>query len=130
MVKKGKTQNLKPFKKGQSGNPKGRPPKTMSAINAKLKAEGHEVVTPSVIYECFSLLIGLNEDKLKEIIKDTDNPRPLRLAAEEMLGKNGWDIIEKMLDRAHGKARQSVDVTSQGERIEAIIKWGDREIKV
>lgn len=118
------------FKKGQSGNPKGRPPKTMSTINAKLKAEGHEVVTPSVIYECFTLLVGLNEAKLKEIVKDTENPRALRLAAEIMLSGDGWDIIEKMLDRAHGKARQSVDVTSQGERIEAVIKWGDREIKV
>lgn len=122
---------IKPrWKKGESGNPNGRPPKTLTVINAKLKAEGYEAVTPSTIWEAFSILLGLSEDKIKDVVNDAENPRIVRLAGEIMLGGDGWDIIEKMLDRAHGKARQSVDVTSQGERIEAVIKWGDREIKV
>jgi hypothetical protein len=105
------------FKKGQTGNPNGRPPKTLTVINAKLKAEGHEAVTASAIWEAFSILLGLPESKIKEIVMDTENPRMLRLAGETMLSGDGWDIIEKMLDRAHGKAKQSIDVTTQGEKI-------------
>ena len=33
-----------------------------------------------------------------------------RIVAKAMLDKKGFDIVEKLLDRAHGKAKQNLDL--------------------
>jgi hypothetical protein len=82
----GNPQNLTPFKKGQSGNLKGRPKvPDLSAI----------------------IMEVVGEDGIKEIIK------AMAVKAKKG-GEKSSDII---LDRLFGKAKQSVDLTSDGEKI-------------
>ena len=102
------------FKKGESGNPNGRPPKLLSAINAELKAKGYERVSPSQIVEAYELLFGLDEDRIKGYITDKETPMFLRIVAKQMLTPKGHEMIERMLDRAHGKAKQGFDVEHSG----------------
>ena len=67
-MKKG--NNLKPFKKGQSGNPKGRPKKTFTKFMEEIKEEGYELVSRAMFTEAIDALLGLDEKKLADIIKD------------------------------------------------------------
>ena len=131
--KKGKSGNEKTvFKQGQTGNPNGRPKKLVSSILADLKNKG-ELVTRHMVTETYQVLMSLNEEQLKEIANDKEQPMLNRIVAKEMLSKKGFDIIEKMMDRANGKAtimqEISQDVTTGGDKLNGIspIQWIDEQ---
>jgi len=95
---KGKTpKGAKPFKKGESGNPNGRP-KLPDLNEAMVKA-----------------LLGEHgsEDNLKKVLD-----KITKLALEGNL-----KAIELLLDRAYGKPKQSIDHSTLGERITPPITW-------
>ena len=105
--------NLKPFKKGHK-LAKGRPKKLVSAVIVMLKEEGNEEVTAEHVKQVYTLLIGLTQDRLKSLALDNDVPMLYRIVAKEILGGKGFEIIEKMLDRAHGKATTNANVQVAG----------------
>lgn len=120
-----KSKDGRPFKKGQSGNPKGRPVKVFSAIIAEMKERGIEPATPSNVSDVFQYLLSL---PLSEVIKiagtpkeENDLPAIMRIAAKELLGKRGLEVLREMLDRANGKPKQSVDMTTGGEKLPTTI---------
>ena len=93
-------QNLRPaWKKGQTGNPKGRPklPDIREAL-AKVLADEKDGVT--------ALEATLKALRAKAIRGD------VRAA-------------EALLDRAFGKASQTVDITTAGQPITPPIVWSD-----
>jgi len=109
----------KKYKKGQSGNLKGRPKKLVSSTIENLKAEGYEEVTSNHIKQAYQMLIGLDRDKIMEIGKDNEQSMLMRVVSRAILDNKGFEIIEKMLDRAHGKATNKTEVTgAEGEKIE------------
>jgi hypothetical protein len=89
-----------PFKKGQSGNPKGRPklPDLKAAI-AKVLAEEKD---------------GM--DALEAILK----------AQRAKAAKGDTRAAEFLMDRGYGKAQQFMDLTTGGDKITEIkINWPD-----
>lgn len=97
------------FKEGTSGNPNGRPPKLLSHIVNQWKSEGFEAVSPAQVLEAYTVLINVTEGRIKEIVGDQEAPMFLRIVGKAMLSNKGTDMIEKMLERAYGKATQPVN---------------------
>lgn len=112
--------NLKSYKKGDIGNPKGRPkhPKTMSMFIDEMKEKGYEVPTSRVIMESYLYLATLPEDELKSILSDKSRPMMQRIIAKGILNKKGIDVLDRIVDRAYGKI-QHIDLTSKGEQIKS-----------
>jgi hypothetical protein len=108
------TKGKKDWVKGQSGNPKGKPPILMTSILKELKASGYERVGAATVVEAFENLMGLPEQKLKELLLDENNPMSVRIIIKAMLSAKGWDVLQAMFDRAHGKSLQHVDLTTAG----------------
>lgn len=106
------------FKKGESGNPYGRPVKVFSAIARDFRARGIEKATDAVVKEAFEYLLALPVSEILEMAGnpkvENDMPSLLRLMAKDMMGKNGLAAIKEMLDRAHGKAIQKKEVEHSG----------------
>ena len=98
------------FQKGESGNPAGPPPKLLSTITAELKAKGYERATANQVADAFETLMNVPQDELAQMVKDEKAPMSLRIVGKAMLTAKGWEVLQAMLDRAHGKSRQGVDL--------------------
>ena len=110
---------LNRFEQGDPPGP-GAPKKLVSSLIAQLKEEGYEGVTNGQISDVISLLLNLEKDRVKQLAEDAKQPiyvqrisRRLVTATDKEIG----DFIDKQLDRAHGKPKTQVDVTSNGETI-------------
>lgn len=116
-------ENIEPFKwkPGQSGNPKGSKPKIMSRIIKELKLAGFEPVTRDQITDAFGLVMNMEEAEIKAMIADPSQPMLLRIVGRRMMSKDGHEMLEKMMDRAHGKAKQQIDHVSDGKALGPIL---------
>ncbi len=109
--------NSKPFLPGVSGNPKGRPPKLVNQIIGELKAKGYERVGPSQVTDAYEVILNLDSKTLLKYASDDTIPILLRIVATSMLNpKNRSEMLEKMLDRAHGKAKQQMGVVLEDKK--------------
>jgi hypothetical protein len=109
--------NLKPFDKGQSGNPNGRPRKLISETINELKAEGVVETSTTEIKAVYLMLINLTIPELEQRVKDGKQSALVRIVGKAILSNKGYEIIEKMLDRAIGKAENKIDHTTKGESL-------------
>ena len=96
--------------KGETSNPNGRPRKTIGQVNKDLEKQGYKAATATEIADCYLRLINLDVPKLKEMITDTGQPALIRVVGKLILEGKKYDIIEKVLDRAIGRAVQQMDV--------------------
>lgn len=92
MPRKLNPQNLRPFKKGQSGNPKGRPKKLPQ-------------------------LDVLLADVLGEEKEGTTAAQAILMAIRAKATKGDVRAAELILNRAYGRPKENVDLTSKGESI-------------
>lgn len=117
-------ENLIPFEKGKSGNPNGRPKKLISHINEELKLQGYDPVKNANIKDAYLTLIQLPYDEIKSIAnpkEKEDYPFLFKLVAKELIGKRGFEMLEKLLDRSLGKPTQKSDVTTKGKPLNVSI---------
>jgi len=96
------------MEKGDPGGP-GRPPMLLSTIVAELRAKGYERATAGTVADAFETLLNVTHEDLVKMGQDPKSPMSLRIVAKGMLNAKGWEVLEAMLDRAHGKPKQSVD---------------------
>ena len=116
----GKNGNhLKVVKKGDpSLNPKGRPPKLLKHLNMELKQKGYEPVKPSQIVEAFETLLNLPKAEIEKLKNREGIPYFVQIICGKLIAKESdSEALEKLLDRAIGRPRQSIDHTSGGEKI-------------
>jgi len=109
--------------KGDVLNPKGPIPKLLSTITAELKAKGYERATANQVADAFETLMNVPQNELADMVKDEKAPMSLRIVGKAMLTAKGWEVLQAMLDRAHGKSKQSVDLNEKSE-ITVKHKWG------
>ena len=92
-------------------NRKGRPRRLVSSIIQDLKEKGIVQVKATDIVEAFEMLFNLESKEIAEIANNDKNPYFIRRVAKEMLSGKGFDIIERMIDRVHGKPKQATELT-------------------
>ena len=106
--------NTKGFDKNPNNiNRKGRPRRLVSSIIQDLKEKGIVQVKAIDIVEAFEMLFNLESKEIAEIANNDKNPYFIRRVAKEMLSGKGFDIIERMIDRVHGKPKQSTELTGK-----------------
>jgi tRNA A37 N6-isopentenylltransferase MiaA len=106
-----KPENIEPhkFKKGQSGNPNGRPRKYVSL----LKEQGYKL---SEINDTIQVMMAMDMEELKSV---WDNPKATVLektiaaAIRKSIEKGSLYSIETLLTRVYGKPRENADVKTE-----------------
>jgi hypothetical protein len=111
-----KIENLDPFKKGESGNPKGRPRKLISETIKELEAEGVQQTTTTEIKAVYLMLINLTIPELENRVKDQKQSALVRIVGKAILSGKGFEIIERMLDRTLGKPTQPIEADIKDDR--------------
>ena len=89
----------------------------LSTIVAELRAKGYERATAGTVADAFETLLNVPEDVLKTMVGDPKAPMSVRIVGKAMLTAKGWEVLQAMLDRAHGKAKQSLDHTTNGKEL-------------
>ena len=101
------------IEKGETGNPNGRPKKTIRIVNDELLAAGYKPSKPLEISDCYLTLINLPIKELEAKVKEVNQPALVRIVGKAILSGKGFDVLEKMLDRSIGKAVQQIDMTHE-----------------
>ena len=63
----------------------------------------------SNVVEAYEILLGLDKAELRIAAKDDKLPVIVSIVAMHMLTAKGNDMLERMLDRAHGKPKQTIE---------------------
>lgn len=103
-----KPENIEPhkFKKGQSGNPNGRPRKYVST----LRESGYKL---SEINDCIQVMMAMTVDELKEAFENknaTVLEKTIAAAIKKSIEKGSLYSIETLLSRVYGKPKEQVDM--------------------
>ena len=101
-------------------NPYGRPTKLVSQVLKDLKEAGAEAVSPSQVSDVITVLLNLPVEMVRKIAEDKKLPILIQRTARRFAGSSDkdWDwVLNSALDRAHGKAKQSTDITTNGKEI-------------
>jgi len=102
-------------------NKKGRP-KLVSKVLVELKEKGYEPVTSEQVKAIYEHLLNLNETELTEMVNDKTQPMLTRIVIKEMLKGKGFEVIERMIDRAQGKATQKLEVENMDEEKQKLMQ--------
>jgi hypothetical protein len=108
------------FKKGQSGNPKGRPPsrvpEQLVKIMGKVQAKKFYKLSAAEITEWESALLTMNANQLKLLAQwDEANAYPKGLAISILTDmKNGnTKTLDKLRERVVGRPTQRMEITGR-----------------
>lgn len=106
--------NLKHFQKGVVTNPKGAPRKTITSVLAEFREKGVKIPTSREVSEIFITIANMQEEELKVMLADKEQPMMNRIIAKNILDKKGLDVIERLIERAYGRTEQRIDITTNG----------------
>jgi hypothetical protein len=101
------------FKKGESGNPNGRPRKSFATINAELKSKGIEKLSKSDLLDAYALIFNTDEETLKDIAKDKKTPYALKIIILELNNnKSRAKAMQDYRDYTFGRAVENIEVNN------------------
>lgn len=103
---------LRILEKGETANPHGRPPLLLTKITRRLSGEGYERVSGADMEAHLSVLFGLPMSLIEEMANDDRTPLATRIICSHLREpKDRLSLLSYLLDRAHGKAKQSITAT-------------------
>lgn len=100
-------------KKGDVLNPHGRPRKTIRTMIADFESAGLIIPSNDEIGKMYLYIATLNEEELKKLLSDKEQPMMTRIIAKGVLSKKGLDVIDRIVNRAYGQ-QQHIDITTNG----------------
>lgn len=116
-------KNLKPYRKGESGNPNGRPKKLVNVIK-DLPAQMQEDIHGILAYA----LTLKSEAEAKAYLEEQTGKLGrygflMQIAIKQLCNKNyGWSAAMDILDRLYGKPRQQAEVKHTGEGMTIVVQ--------
>lgn len=112
------------WKKGQSGNPKGKPKNRVAELLKRVLPKGKlrrmEALTTDEIDTIELGILALELDDLQALAKADETPayaKTLAMAAIIDMKNGRTATMDRLMDRQYGKPQQKVDITSNGKDI-------------
>lgn len=113
MEKKDKNKNLRtPWKKGETGNPKGRPKSMETIITEYFLDEKNMKLTKTQVQDIIKNILSKNRNDLTDLANNEDLPFWIALIAKKAkrdFEKGSIHILDVLFDRVYGKPKEEVD---------------------
>ena len=108
------TDNLKPFKKGESGNPNGRPRNIETVIKEHFLNEHNLKLSKSQAQDIIKNILGKTRSELMDLARNEELPFWIALIANKAnrdFKKGSIHILDVLFDRVYGKPTEEVHQT-------------------
>lgn len=102
------------YKKGQSGNPNGRPKKIETILNEYFLSEHNLKLSKSQTQDIIKTILGKTKKELIDLSKDDNLPFWVSLIARKAqrdFEKGSIHILDVLFDRVYGKPTEEVNQT-------------------
>jgi hypothetical protein len=120
-------EDLIPFKKGESGNPSGRPKKIETVLREHFLEEHNLKLSKSQTQDIIKNILGKTRNELVELAQNDELPFWIALIANKAqrdFSKGSIHILDVLFDRVYGKPKEEVEQTINGgkpDRIDIVI---------
>jgi len=118
---------LPPWKKGESGNPNGRPKNIENVLKDHFLEEHNMKLTKSQAQDIIKTILGKTRSELIELAKNDELPFWIALIANKAqrdFKKGSIHILDVLFDRVYGKPKEEVEQTVNGgkpDKVEIVI---------
>lgn len=105
-------EGAKPFKKGQSGNPNGRPKKIETVLSDYFFSEHNLKLSKGQTQDIIQVILGKTKKELMELASNDDLPFWVALIAKKAkrdFEKGSIHILDVLFDRVYGKPKEEID---------------------
>ena len=109
------------LKRDEKGRFNGGTPPAGFNVNPQNRHNGVWKKTDSPRYK-LEQMMKLSTDELKKVVQDKDAPLFEKKLADAIY-KGDWKVIKEMIEQVYGKAPQSIDVTTGGEPMRALVEF-------
>jgi len=120
-IHKSPKANTNGFDKNPQNISPWRPRKWVSYLSAEIKKKIWKTPTKSQIEDIVVGMLELTTEELMELQKDKDTSIMIKTIAERLVANDkSFDALNSLLDRGIGKAVQRQDITTGGDKINAL----------
>ena len=118
-------KNLIPYKKGQTGNPNGRPKKVETILREVFLAEYNVKITKSQTEDIIKGILSKSRSELIDLAKNDDLPFWVAMIAKKATRdyeKGSIHLLELLFDRVYGKPKETVDQNIEAKTFNVTLK--------
>jgi len=118
-------KNLIPYKKGQTGNPNGRPKKVETILREVFLDEYNVKITKSQTEDIIKGILSKSRSELIDLAKNDDLPFWVAMIAKKATRdyeKGSIHLLELLFDRVYGKPKETVDQNIEAKTFNVTLK--------